>query len=908
MSGWPRALISLILLIIGGAACLLSSPFPQLFGAPLILVAFGWALVPLPMRSRELVDRLGARTLWSWGVPLLFLTPLVCLVYHPLLLGQMPWAEGQADHPTHLYQGWLLVEKMIPTGRLTGWSDLRWSGYPALTLYPIGGPLWVASWRTLTLGLLSWEATYALAILAMLTVNVSAAYVVGRRFAGPWAGLISAVLVLFERGSARQGGDFYAVDVGVWPVTMAIGPFLLCLERSWTWIRKEGSSLALPTACALAAWTMLCHPMYVPVLVLALPTLVIVSLLQGTPAVRTVSSAVAVALVGIGLVGFWYGPFLYYREFSQPGGAPYRSLANLAEGLAMSTLLPRFWSLALAVGLGGLLLGFARRSGMALISSLTLVLLLAAAATPLELAEGLVSLSSSVQQERFLIPVRVLFCLLAGFGVATLARACAKQVSIDSWRKKLAFAAITLLVAPFVVPAVESGVKYLVLPIMEFEHGPELQHRRDLDELCNWMREQENPGPMPPRTAWYVGFGHHEYNNAPMYCGTAQIIDSPAETFWHRSGGVSEREARAFNVRWVVSDREIDGREDYLDLEQVFGRLHVYGVRGYRPTRATHLGSGSVEIEQFDDELIRGRISGSNAGERVVIHVTRFPLWRAEIDGEEVEIAGGHLGLPRADLIHLPARDGVFELRYQRGPPHWIGAILSVLSLCLLVLLVLRRFEIDLLDKLLSKAPLRSQVQRLSPALRAVLIGVFGSVLFLGLLTIPGYSGPAGREAPERSHEPGWRALADELDEARVWTVGPEGRSELSRRWDGRFGKILPPTVIVDRHVEALDLGDPRRVLAIRPGVGEEVHIRFPRLAVSRVKGEVARGGRGVAKTAFAVWIGHRREGIVVNDRLGRWQSFDVTSDTASAPLEIVVRTENGRGRAVLLDAVWSSR
>lgn len=910
MKGRTRAAVALAAGCLGVAMWWwFPSPWPQLVGLPLVLIALFWGLLPLPASVRPWVELARRSPVTSWGLPLALITCGVGLAYHPMLGGHMPWAVGQADHPTHQYQAWLLIEQMLPSGRLFGWSDMRWAGYPALELYPIGGPLWVALWRGLTFGALDWEATYAFAVVAMVTVNVAATYVATRRLSGSLAALIAAALVLFERGSARQGGDYYAIDVGVWPVTMGIGPLLLCFERLWSWIDGKTNGRGLALACLLAGWALLCHPMYLPVLVLAAPCIMAVALTRSIAPDRAAMGVVATLLLGFMVAAFWYLPFLAHSVYSEPGGAPFRSLTNIGETLAMASYLPYFWTPALVVGIVGIVLAVGRGGGIAALAILAVVMILASSSTPLELTESLTGLSASVQQERFMIPLRVLLCILAGHGVAVIAGLAAGR--LERWRPlrgRLAVVGLILVATPIVAPALEGLVKHLVVPVVEFEHGDDVPHRRDLLAMCRWLRTQVGEtghDDIAPRTAWYVGFGHHEYNNAPIHCGLAQIIESPAETFATRPGGISERELRAFGVRWVIGDRPVEGRDDYLRLLRRFGALHVYEISRFSPQgRVTMLGPGRARIEHFSDERVSIQIEGAGDESRVVLHVARFPTWTATMNGRPVPIGGGHLGLPRADLNHVSVTDGELELRYHRGAEYTIGALCTLLAALILGLIGVALRAPGLRARM-SRLRFVVVISRLRPSTRAVMLcGV--CVAALSALVLAGGSSERQTATERPRAPPELQRLADVLHEAQAWVVEAGERQPMQRRWDGRFGQHLPPTILVDRHVEALDLGDPRRVVAARVVGDEEVHIRFQGGALAGVRGlrgAFARGGRGREETHLEVWLGHRRVGGFTHDRLGDWSAFEALAETPSQPLELVIRGSGRPGRAVLIDA-----
>lgn len=902
---WMWLPAGLALALGAGLVAFGGSPLPALVGLPLVAAGLAWALSPPPPALAAAGRRLAASPVASWGLPLAALAALTCLAYAPLLEGAMPWAEGQSDHPTHLYQAWLLVDRMIPSGRLTGWSDLRWAGYPALELYPIGGSLWVALFRLLTFGAMSWEATYALAILGMLVLNVMAVYVTTRRFIGPFAAIVAALIVLFERGWPRQGGDHYAVDVGVWPITLGVAPSLLCIERLWTWVngrRGSRSGIALAGAAFFAAFALLCHPFYLPVLALALPTLAAVAALSGARGSRAATGPVLVAGVGFGLVAFWYLPMVAGSRLTEPGGAPFRSLGNLGEGLIMGSMLPSFWPVAAVLGLVGLLVALRRGRAPAMLASLALVLVLAASSTPLELSGRLADMTSSLQQERFFILVRVLTAILAAYAASVLASAArqgAPPARSPIERRARAALAVGLL-APLAWPCAEGLLKHQVSPIVALEAGPDLSHRRDLLALCRWMQGAALGESPPPRTAWHVGYGRHEHTSAPVFCGLAQVVDTPAETWATRPGGISEREVRALGIRWVVGDRPIEGRESYLAPVRRFGGLHVYEVRDFSYRRVTSLGSAAVTLERFEDELIRVRVRGARRGDRVAVHVSRHPNWQASYDGRPVPIGRGHLGLPRAEFIHVRAEDGVLELRYVRGEPHRNGALLSLLAAMLLAVLGMSGLLAPALASTSAATWVRTTASRLPRPARIALGAVLPALVLLGPLALGGRSRPGTEErAPVRAVG---ELLVDRLDAATVRSIVAGQGVDVGRRWDGRFGEILPPRVLVDRHVEALDLGDPRRVIAVRTGEGEAVRLRFAVGPVRGVRGYVARGGRGREATRLEVRVGRRSVGTAVAPELGRWAEVALSADRPGEPLELVVTGEGASGRAALLD------
>ena len=492
--------------------------------------------------------------------------------------------------------------------------------------------------------------------------------------------------------------------------------------------------------------------------------------------------------------------------------------------------------------------------------------------------------------------------MLAAYAVHVLVAAARRPAQGESagLAGRARAALVVALLAPLAWPCAEGLLKHQVAPIVELEAGPGLAHRRDLLDLCRWMREAARGQCPPPRTAWYVGYGRNEYASAPVFCGLPQVIDTPAETFAIRPGGISEREVRAFGVRWVVGDRPIEGREGYLEPVRTFGGLHVYEVRDFVSRRVTSLGRARVELLRFEDELIRLRVSGAAPGDRLAVHVSRHPGWVATQEGRGLPVAGGHLGLPRADLIHLPASDGVIELRYTRPASYLVGALIALFAALGLGLLALSGQVLPLLARNRAWGGVLRRARRLPGPVRALAAAALLALLVAGPLALGrGHEAGSEEEAPARATG---ELLVDRLDGASVRSMLAGQEERVARRWDGRFGALLPPRVLVDRHVEALDLGNPRRVIAVRPEVGEGVALSFDIGLLRGVRGFIARGGRGRERTSVAVRVGRVDLGRAEAAELGRWAEVALVAERPESRLELVVTTEGPPGRAALLD------
>ena len=204
-------------------------------------------------------------TAWSGHVrrylPPLLVVGVAMAVLAPLLTGQMPLSH---DHPVHLYKAWHFWEEMLLDGRLRGWSSYWFFGYPAEELYPIGPDIWVALFRLVTLGLVSWETTYGLAFVGCVRARrPTRSTASGRRYFGahgrcgrrgaldPGLRRLPRGRLVLHRGLGRLGPD---PRHGL----RAAGPGPAARTRS-----TAGSRGTTPSAALLFAAALLSHPMNV---------------------------------------------------------------------------------------------------------------------------------------------------------------------------------------------------------------------------------------------------------------------------------------------------------------------------------------------------------------------------------------------------------------------------------------------------------------------------------------------------------------------------------------------------------------------------------------------------------------------------------------------------------------------
>lgn len=285
-------------MVLGGLLVIAFAPgWPRWLATAAVLTAG-----PLPWRAlagSRWWDRRRSR------LPLVLLLALLVLLLGPLLAGDPP---ASRDHGIHYFQIHLLVEELLPSGRLWGWSPSLNHGYPFGESYPVLGYLWMAAAHLLSFGAIPLRTSYAWGLAALWMLSAAVAWWLAamvtrelersrdiersrdvessgdversgdiehsgdiersddteRSGLGPaevagWAGLAAAALWLFDPGGSRQGGWSYLMFHGVWPQLLAATLWAASLGLTWrAFVDPRPRRLAL-AALALGA-SLWAHP------------------------------------------------------------------------------------------------------------------------------------------------------------------------------------------------------------------------------------------------------------------------------------------------------------------------------------------------------------------------------------------------------------------------------------------------------------------------------------------------------------------------------------------------------------------------------------------------------------------------------------------------------------------------
>jgi hypothetical protein len=845
------------------------------------------------------------------------LCPLVVVavvlgLFHQIFLGEVPLG---ADHPLHLFNGWVMAERLLPTWRLNGWVAARGAGFPAGIEYPQGASLLLAAIRFCLPSSVSWEMVYGIGFVGAMLFCQLAIYLAGRSIGGPWAGLLAALFSSLDQGAYRQGGYAFSVSVGVWPISLSMAFGLLGIVLLHRALDRPGSRMLALVAVLFGA-AVLTHPMSVAFLGLAVPVLVLHAALEAERRGPLAVAARGFLAAGLGgaIAAYWLVPFLAFSGYALDQGTGSWSLASQASGVVQLDLFVGMWCLPAGLALVGGIGAWRRRLPAA--RFLTLLFALIALVTngdtilALELDRWWDRLAN-LQPQRYYLYLRPIAFLLAGLGAVLVLERVGEVFSdrvgaVRRWGLRV-LACVAFGV--FLVPVAEAVFWSEVSPRGRYQGLPTAY--RHYQEVCDFIREDarahaaEHRGYVRstwPTTCWLEGGGHC-YETSPVYTGIGHLHPSwhSAATFkglfGFRGRGSSMAMYRALGVRYLVTTAA------RRDLREVFrsGELRVYEVNDVAQGPHKVIGRARVRLESFEDERVRFTVQGAGPGDRMSLSIPYFPNWHATLDGREVPIEVVSVqGINEAMALQLA--DGALELRYDRGVPEATGAAITCLALLICLLLAVGRWPAPRtwLDRCSVLAG-RSGGWLASRRRVLVVAGLVLAALALALVAVR----VASRFLADR---PRFDTVTD-FDRARVWYRAGGERHRCHRTWaeDWRCGPERYK--LVGTRYDWTEMGRPRGAIYAHPFKRAELHVDFPDVELGTgLEGGlgISHDGRGRAKVVLQVWAGGRKLGEESYARGNGWRTFRYDTRALAGEvvrLGFVVTAENNHQRMFLFRA-----
>jgi hypothetical protein len=605
------------------------------------------------------------------------------------------------DHAPHCFSAYQFWTEMLGKGRIRGWSHFWSFGYPAGELYPFGAEVWVAAFYALTFGLLGWIWTYAVAMTAMLMFATFAMFVFARRFFGITAGVVAAALWIGDPGAWYQGGWFWHIGLGVWPVSLGMAMTLLALVKLADVLSPEREARRRWDCTWAALWmaaSLITHLLPLVVYPIALPCLWLNERArQGRLPGWMTARFVASVAIGFGLASFSLIPMMARSNLTMDLGVAGYSLEDLAHRIVELRAFEGVWQLIHVLALVGGIVAMRNRARAGLFFVLCgaiFVLLSSNIVVSVFHLERLSKGFLKIENQRMLLVAKLFWYPLAGHAVALIARR--PRISSDSVpRSPLPIVGFLVLVSAIGAPLLRPVATH----IYNTQVNKPLQHQgedpiwRDLQSFFAWSRAAKQSTTDFYRIAYKTHPHHHIFTISPIFNQTPIYKVGYTSTQIFRSFPMSTEPEllEALSVKYMVADSDVN--DPSLVLERTFGQLRVYRFTRYHPHHPfTLIGGGQGELVRFEPELIQIRLQGTTPGTKLKLHVNAFPRWEATLNGRHVPISPATAyGMEYPFLMEVPASDGDLVFRYQRRAIDWAGLVVTWLALVGLALVVIDR-------------------------------------------------------------------------------------------------------------------------------------------------------------------------------------------------------------------------
>lgn len=753
---WIALVVAASLLAVGVAGLFTGPPFWWVAWG-LLATSFVLGAAALKPQLGRIATELSRPASWGpfrfrpteriWGIVCVgVIVVLATVMLREPALGDPPISR---DHTAQMVNVWQ-TGKMLALGRLHGWSNHLFGGYPVNYHYPLGVGLWVYGVKWASLGLLSLTQAYGVSFWLFWILCGYAVYRVGRQFFNRWVGLLAAITYMTDSGSFRGGGWSFAVYWGVWPQSLAVAMMAMAVSyvpdmlrsRDWRHVAAFGF---------WSGFSLLTHPTMLVPFVIVVP-LALVALWRTSPKAPLVHAswrAFVGLAIGAVIGSAYFGPYFAAREYSASYGHAGKSAYDYGVDFVDTTAIPALWTYVEVLAVVGIIAGLLSRRFGPLFNVLVILCLLGVFGQTFVdefHLSSVAGLFESMQYQRFTILVKP-YLFVAAASVPVLA--------VQASRSR--FFGGTSLVARAVVAGV---VVFVLAPIAvgfggayndkfidrEVQTASERDHLEERRELVPWIKANL-PQDEFYRLAIMVGGDDHRFLDlgteldVPIY----QAGFAPSSAFKHNSTRTDTRSLKAHNVRYALSFDTLKSR-DFVLLKK-FKSIGLYEFKHWEPDifKVTS-GSGDVKLTHFDDERV-DLIAAPGAHGRLRLNITNFPRWKATRDGVEIPIGTEELrGNSATAFISVPLEPGEYSFRYQLGAVEQLPRLLLPLALLFALALTLADLRRKGLGKLATAmSSVGERFQRLASrhrrsatiALAAAGIACFGASLAIAARDIP---------------------------------------------------------------------------------------------------------------------------------------------------------------------------
>lgn len=631
------------------------------------------------------------------------------------------------DSPGQFMRLWYPLTVSVPEHlRLIDWNPFWYAGYPELQFYPPGFVLVGLMLYALTLGQLSPEYVYNILLALALVLPLFSSYTFLRVVLAPlgvWHSRLAGVTGgLIALSFPVQWGGTQAITIGLVGERLAFGMVPLVLLAGWKLVEQPSVGRLATASAGLALLTLL-HPFHAPAVVLAAGFYALAHAVQSwrldPPGARDGELArwgwlAAWIALSLGLTAWWLVPLVMRRVYAAP-----LVRASLVETIGWLSARPMFQLLPMALPALFLLLYPSRRI-RSTIGALSLLLpTLVAGIMGIYLILFRAFGITELDPVRFAAEFYLTTILLVAAGIALLFTRHAWHrplIGVVLASTMLYNGAILLpklepgLVGPTNVPATARLSGVLDHPAFDglwpaLQRGPEAQGRVLFTSYylrLEWPDGTVTPTALKSMTPYLSGreivggtFSHWSPVARLLWAGDPWVDVLPERvereddiTFLGEQWSKLDDETlyalvRALNITTVVAGIDDFNARTRLDAAPQFqsywnnGYFYLYRVLDVPPAWAEAEGA-EVEVVERLPRLWRIHVSEASEGTEMLVKMTAYPLWHADVAGRELPVHADGRALMR---VALPAGDSyTVTLTYREGWAEIIGGVVTLLS------------------------------------------------------------------------------------------------------------------------------------------------------------------------------------------------------------------------------------
>jgi hypothetical protein len=685
---------------------------------------------------------------WISRAPIALLVGVAGWMLLPLVGGEPP---ASRDHAIHYFQARILVDEMLPTGRLSGWTERFNHGFPFGEGYPSLGVLWVSAAHLLSFGVIDLRTSYAWGLLAVWALSLWGVWRIAAAVAtdvrarrgedardddtiARWAGCAGAFAWLLDPGTARQGGWSYLMFHGVWPQQLSTALWIAALVWMLRALQHQ-TPRRIAIAAIFLAGSLLAHPFGLLTAAGSVVAIVVVAITAGdvhTWPTGRVRIAIAIHVLAVALA--FAGVATFLAATGELGRSPvaWSELGELAVRLVTGDLLagPWAWTGALVVVGLGLALWTGRASAWLVAGLCCGMLLLGSreAITTLRL-DLIASGFKNLQFPRFAIAVKPLAFALAGVALVVLARALTAALANRStdarprWQRRIV---VAILLAPAVSAMLERGDLLARRPVASIDTLAGSDLARDENALREALvAEGEHT------TNMRVAFLRSEMGGGtyPLFAiadaGAAAVLDGHVATV--NFDRLIERRSppvlRRIGVTHVIHDRPL-GKDD-AELAAALEPVGTYGPYELArlttpPDTAPRLLDGDGTVVEIEHSPARRVFDVVTEGATLELAQAPSDRWQWALDGEPLESTSttvrGGMELIAVELPH----GGRVTLDYVVRPSERWGRWISLVAAAIVGVMLLLGRPLQLAERLHSAAAVK--IIRISFAIAAAML------------------------------------------------------------------------------------------------------------------------------------------------------------------------------------------